>query len=66
MKRWLILLLMPLLGNAQSEGKSFDLNGNLKLNKPIDKIYLHYVANETRQIDSTIPHNGQFRFEGKV
>jgi peroxiredoxin len=66
MKRWLIIIMMPLLSNAQSEGKWFDLNGNLKLNKPIDKVYLRYVANESLKIDSTIPHNGQFRFEGKV
>ncbi|HEU0065302.1 MAG TPA: TlpA disulfide reductase family protein, partial [Flavisolibacter sp.] len=63
---WLIIVLIPFLSNAQPEGKWFDLNGSLKLNKPIDKIYLRYVANETRQIDSTIPHNGQFRFEGKI
>jgi peroxiredoxin len=66
MKKLFFLLLLPVASFAQNAEKSFKLNGDLKLSKPIDWVYLRYSAGENFVTDSFQAPKGQFKYEGKI
>jgi peroxiredoxin len=65
MKKLLIVLLLPLSALAQND-KEFKIKGTLKTARPVDWIYLRYMAGEQMITDSLQPKNGEYKFEGKI
>lgn len=57
------ICLLPLGLMAQ---KPFSVKGDIKNLKTGDKIYLAYVTNGSRVIDSVVANNGSFEFKGEV
>jgi peroxiredoxin len=66
MTKWFLFLLLPVSSWAQSAGKEFKLKASLKLNKPVDWVYLRYNSGDNIVTDSTQPKNGTASFEGTV
>lgn len=66
MNKLFLLLLLPVVSLAQSEGKEFKLKGELKLLNPVDWVYLRYTAGDQMVYDSIQPKNGEFKFKGKI
>jgi len=66
MKKFFLLLLVPVFSLAQTPAKEFELKGELKLNKPVDWIYLRYASGDENRIDSVRPKNGEFKFKGTI
>lgn len=65
MKKLFVFIFFPALSFAQGS-KDFHLKGNLKLIKPVDRVYLRYQYGDKNIIDSVQPKNGEFKFEGKI
>lgn len=66
MKKLLFLLLLPVFSLAQTGEKEFKLKGDLKLNKPVDWVYLRYSTGDQMMVDSQQTKTGEFKFEGKI
>lgn len=70
MKRLLIffLFLIPFTVVSQTQAESdFSILGELyKLKKPVNRVYLYYVVNNTTVLDSATVQNGKYRFSGHI
>ncbi|MGF1922776.1 MAG: redoxin domain-containing protein [Bacteroidia bacterium] len=62
----IILAIMCMLPITLMAQKPFTLKGNLKNLKANDKIYLVYMKDGARIVDSTLAANGAFQFKGDV
>ena len=65
MNKLFLLLFLPVISFAQ-QGKEFKLKGELKLNKPVDMVYLRYNSGDNSVTDSLKVKNGDFKFEGTI
>jgi peroxiredoxin len=65
MNKLFLLLLLPVISFAQ-QGKEFKLKGELKLNNPVDMVYLRYNSGDNSVNDSLKVKNGEFKFEGTI
>ena len=66
MKKLLFLLAIPIASYAQNANKEFKLKGELKLQKPVEMVYLGYYNGDERRYDSVKPEKGEFKFEGMI
>jgi len=66
MKKLFLFLLLPAASFAQKADKEFKLDGELKLAKPIDWIYLRYNNGEKVITDSFQSASGNFKYEAKI
>lgn len=66
MRKLFVLLLLPLSALAQKGGKEFKLEGELKLDQPVDWVYLRYNSGENMVTDSFQVPAGKFKYEGKI
>ncbi|HWJ27813.1 MAG TPA: TlpA disulfide reductase family protein [Flavisolibacter sp.] len=66
MYKFLAFLLLPAISFGQTDGKEFNLKGNLKLNKTIDWVYIRYVSGGNPVTDSTQAPAGEFKFKGNI
>ena len=66
MKKLLFLLAIPIASFAQNANKEFKLKGELKLQKPVEMVYLGYYNGDERRYDSVKPEKGEFKFEGMI
>jgi peroxiredoxin len=66
MYKLFLLFLLPTISFAQSGDKEFKLKGELKLNKPVDWVYLRYNSGDNSVSDSLKAKNGDFKFEGTI
>jgi len=65
MKKIMIALLLPLGALAQGVGE-FKIKGDLKLSRPVEKVYFQYRTADKSVIDSLVPKDGEYKFEGQV
>jgi peroxiredoxin len=65
MRFFLIALLLPLATLAQ-EGKPFQVKGKMKLQKPVDWVYIQYNNGENYVRDSFQTSGGKFVYKGTI
>lgn len=65
MKKLLAVLLFPMASFAQEE-KDFTLSGKLKVEKPVEWVYVSYRNGDNAITDSLQVTNGEFNYTGKI
>lgn len=65
MRNLFLLLAFPVTAFAQRE-KEFKLEGELKLNKAVDWVYLRYNSGDNMVTDSFQVPAGKFKYEGRI
>lgn len=66
MRKFFLLLLLPVVSFAQTPAKEFQLKGKLDFSRPVDWVYLRYSSNDQTVMDSVQPKNGEFKIKGEL
>jgi peroxiredoxin len=66
-KIFIIMLLLPVLCQAQDKAESFKISGKTnQLNQKVDWVYFIHRVNGSWQTDSVQPKNNKFKFTGTI